>query len=356
MSKVKQWLIVWFKAARAPFLVVSAIPALLGGVIAYAHGAFDWTVFLLAAGGVVMAHSAADFIDDYFDYQHGNLGNKVQQFHDSPLISGEVTLRQVLVATILCAALAAAAGIALLVQVGAPMLIMAAIGGFIVLFYTSPPVRLNYRGLGETALFVAFGPALVFAGIALLVRVGAPVLIMAAIGGFIVLFYTSPPVRLNYRGLGETALFVAFGPALVFGVYFVLTETFSWVPLLASFPLGIFTMNVGIVSNTFDYDDDVRSGKYTLPVRLGQQRAVQLLAVLTAAAYIELVAAIAFGWLPLWCALGLLTLPLGVDTVRLTARYADSKQYAPAMGRAIALSALMGLLLSLGYWLSVMPG
>ena len=302
MSKVKQWLIVWFKAARAPFLVVSAIPALLGGVIAYAHGAFDWTVFLLAAGGVVMAHSAADFIDDYFDYQHGNLGNKVQQFHDSPLISGEVTLRQVLVATILCAALAAAAGIALLV------------------------------------------------------RVGAPVLIMAAIGGFIVLFYTSPPVRLNYRGLGETALFVAFGPALVFGVYFVLTETFIWVPLLASFPLGIFTMNVGIVSNTFDYDDDVRSGKYTLPVRLGQQRAVQLLAVLTAVAYIELVAAIAFGWLPLWCALGLLTLPLGVDTVRLTARYADSKQYAPAMGRAIALSALMGLLLSLGYWLSVMPG
>ncbi len=31
---MKNWLVTWFKAARAPFLVVSLLPALLGGAIA----------------------------------------------------------------------------------------------------------------------------------------------------------------------------------------------------------------------------------------------------------------------------------------------------------------------------------
>ena len=41
-------------------------------------------------------------------------------------------------------------------------------------------------------------------------------------GAFIVFFYTSPPFMLNYRGLGETALFLAFGPMIVWGIAFVL--------------------------------------------------------------------------------------------------------------------------------------
>jgi 1,4-dihydroxy-2-naphthoate octaprenyltransferase len=296
---LKQWIIVWLKAARAPFLAVSAIPAMLGGIIAYTRGSFDWTVFLMAFTGIVMAHSAADFIDDYFDFKNGNLANKDQQFHDSPLIRGEITPGQVLFAFWLCM------GIALLT------------------------------------------------GAYLLVVVGMPVLVMTALGAFIVLFYTAPPIRLNYRGLGETALFVAFGPMIVFGVYFVLTRTFSWEPLLISFPLGVCIMNVGVVSNIFDYTDDIQSGKYTMPVRLGQARAVQVLAVLTVAAYLELVLAVSMGWLPVWALLGLLTAPLGYRTVALTADFTDLKRYTPAMTGAIALSSVMGLVLIAAYGLLI---
>jgi 1,4-dihydroxy-2-naphthoate octaprenyltransferase len=296
---LKRWIIVWLKAARAPFLAVSAIPAMLGGIIAFAHGTFDWMIFCMAFVGVVMAHSAADFIDDYFDFKNGNLANKDQQFHDSPLIRGEITERQVLFAFGLCMVIA------------------------------------------------------LLAGAYLLVAVGTPVLVMTAIGAFIVLFYTAPPIRLNYRGLGETALFVAFGPMIVFGVYFVLTRTFSWEPLLISFPLGVFIMNVGVVSNIFDYEDDIHSGKYTMPVRLGQSRAVKVLAALTIAAYVELVVAVYAQWLPLWALLGLLTAPLGYRTVKLTANYADLKRYTPAMTGAIALSSVMGLVLIAAYGLLI---
>ena len=292
---MKKTLLIWFKAARAPFLVVSFIPAVLGGFIAYTRGSFQWEIFLLATLGIVAAHSAADFVDDYFDYKNGNLGNKEQQFHDSPLIHGEVTLKQVLAATILCLVIALAIGVYLLV------------------------------------------------------RVGLPVLYLMGAGTFIVLFYTAPPVRLNYRGLGETMLFFAFGPLTVFGSYYVLTRSFSLEPLFASFPLGVFTMNVGIVSNTFDYEDDVKSGKKCIPVRFGQKTAVGIIILGTVLAYLVTVAGMLLGYLPAWSALSLLTLPLAWMVIRETMQFHNTDRYAPAMGKAIGLTSITGMILLLAY-------
>ena len=119
---MRDWLVTWFKAARAPFLIVSAVPVCVGGAIAYASGVFDAWLFGLVLAGVVLAHSAADFVDDYYDFLNGNLGNKEQKFHDSPLISGRVTPGQVLGAGIGCAAAALAIGVYLLVVVGWPVL------------------------------------------------------------------------------------------------------------------------------------------------------------------------------------------------------------------------------------------
>jgi 1,4-dihydroxy-2-naphthoate octaprenyltransferase len=296
---VKEWFVTWFKAARAPFLVVSFIPAVLGGVIAYWHGGFDWTVFIIVTMGVVMAHSAADFIDDYFDFKTGNLGNKAKQFHDSPLIDGKVTTGQVLAATLFCLAIA---------------------GG---------------------------------AGLYLLLEVGYPVVIMTAIGAFIVFFYTSPPIKLNYRGLGETMLFIAFGPMIVFGVYFVLTKEFSFEALLASVPLGIFTMNVGMVSNTFDYNDDVASGKRSIPVRIGQAGAVRLIIITNIIAYASIIVGAVSGIIPMMTLLMLITAPISVQVVRRTRLYGDTSNYTPAMTAAIALSTIAGVLLCVAYGIAI---
>lgn len=295
MNKTLKYINIWLKAARAPFLVVSFIPAVLGGVVAWKDGFFDWTIFLLATIGIVLAHSAADFIDDYFDFKNGNLANKEQQFHDSPLIRGEITPRQVIWATIICLV-----------------------------------------------------PALAI-GVYLFVIVGMPVVYMTAIGVFIVFFYTSPPFRLNYRGLGETALFVAFGPMIVFGVYFVLAQQFSWEPIILSIPLGIFTMNVGLVSNIFDYSDDVASGKHTFPVRFGQTKAVTLLSVASVVGFLVIVFA------GIWQIVSIFTLSvlllgfLGINVLKDTSKFNELNRYTKAMGNAIALSSLFGILLTISY-------
>jgi 1,4-dihydroxy-2-naphthoate octaprenyltransferase len=169
----------------------------------------------------------------------------------------------------------------------------------------------------------------------------------------VVLLYTAPPVRLNYRGFGETSLFFAFGPMITFGVYYVLVRQPAWEPVLVGVPLGIFTMNIGLVSNTFDHDDDVRSGKRTLALRLGQAAAVRLLAALSAAAYGALGLGVLAGVLTPWSLLALLGAPLAVDTVRRTARFADATHYTAAMTSAIALSSVTGVLLGVAYGIAI---
>jgi 1,4-dihydroxy-2-naphthoate octaprenyltransferase len=295
MKNILHWTNMWMKAARAPFLTVSFIPAILGGAIAWKDGSFDWTIWLLTTIGIVLAHSAADFIDDYFDYKNGNLGNKEQQFHDSPLIRKEITPRQVLYATFIC-------------------------------------------------LIPAIG-----IGVYLFTLVGWPVLWLTAVGTFIVFFYTSPPFRLNYRGLGETALFIAFGPMIVFGVYYVLSNQFSWEPILVSIPIGIFTMNVGLVSNTFDYDEYVKSKNYTFPVRFGRPNAVKVLNIGTAIAFLLVIVSALAGLISFFSLSILILIYMAVVILNNTKKFKEPDRYTKTMGTAIALTSLTGLLLTLGY-------
>ncbi len=297
---MKQWLVTWFKAARAPFLIVSFLPSVLGGIMAYARGSFDWAIFLLATLGIVMAHSAGDFVDDYFDFQKGNLGNKVQQFHDSPLIDGKVSLKQVLTATFLC-------------------------------------------------LAVAFG-----CGVYIYIRTGLPVIYMTLTGLVAVFFYTSPPLRLNYRGLGETVLFFAFGPLIVVGVYYVLTLTITWEPILISLMPGFFTMNVGMVSNTFDYHDDIKSGKKTLSVRYGQATSVKIIGTSAFIAYLAIILGVLFQQLSVWTLLALLTIPMAVKSLHHVRQYGDVNHYTPAMSGMIGLSSFATIILIAAYILEAL--
>lgn len=289
------FVITWLKAARAPFLTVSAIPAVLGGIIACANGHSDVLLFVLAVTGVVMAQSAADFFDDYFDFHDGSVANKDRQFHDSPLFAGRVTAKQVGVAGLLCAAIAGAIGVFLYL------------------------------------------------------RVGTPVLVLALLGGFFVFFYTAPPFRLNFRGFGEIALFLGFGPALVLGVYYVLTGEIGWEPVLAGIPVGIFTMNVGHVSNMFDVASDIDAGKTTLAVITGQEVGLYLLALFTALGYGVLVVGALLRLLPAPTLMALVTIPLAVQTVRKTKVYERPDGYLPAMSWAIATTSVAGILVTVGY-------
>ena len=292
------WLNIWFKAARAPFLIVSIVPGTLVGVMAFKHGAWNGAYFALAVFGAVLAHSAGDFFDDYYDFKSNTLGHKQQQFHDSPIIYGQVTAKQVLAAAIGCSAIA-------------------------------------------TGIGVYF-----------LIKIGMPIVYIAALTGLLAVFYTAPPVKLNFRGFGETVLFFAFGPLLTLGVWTATAGYLALEPVLVGIPIGLLTMNIGHISNTFDVPSDVAQNKTTIAVRLGQKNSIILLTITTAVAYLCIGIWVLLGLIPLWSLLVFLTIPLAVSVVISTNRYdLPGNYYTAAMGQAISLATIVPILLIFAYLL-----
>ncbi|MEZ4412175.1 MAG: prenyltransferase [Gemmatimonadales bacterium] len=86
-------------------------------------------------------------------------------------------------------------------------------------------------------------------------------------------FYHAPPFRLSYRGLGELAVAISYGPLVCAGTYLVQRGTMPTGIVLLSLPLGILIAAFLWINEFPDYSADALSGKRTLVVRLGRRAA-----------------------------------------------------------------------------------
>jgi 1,4-dihydroxy-2-naphthoate octaprenyltransferase len=141
---------------------------------------------------------------------------------------------------------------------------------------------------------------------------------------------------------------------IVVGVYVALTGKFSWEPLLISMIPGVFTMGVVLVSNTFDYFDDIKSGKKTFAVRFGQAAEVKLMTVSSVIAYVAVIGGVIAGLVPVWALLVLLTVPMAYDAVKYTFGFANADRYKAAMTKAITLSSVACILLLAAYGIVIL--
>ena len=90
--------------------------------------------------------------------------------------------------------------------------------------------------------------------------------LIGLLGGF---FYTAPPVKLGYRGIGEFVIAFLFGILPVYGSYYLQTGTIDAAPLAAACIMGVLIFLV-ILANEFpDLAADAAVNKKTLVVRFG---------------------------------------------------------------------------------------
>lgn len=140
-----------------------------------------------------------------------------------------------------------------------------------------PPIGQGNRALQRGILaprwflvgsFVAFALG---GGCGLLLVITSPrsVLLLGVAGALLGFFYTAPPFRLGYRGLGELVVFLTLGEGAVLGSYVVTADRWSWLPLVAGVPISLTVTAILHANNLRDLDTDERSGKRTLAVRLG---------------------------------------------------------------------------------------
>jgi 1,4-dihydroxy-2-naphthoate octaprenyltransferase len=290
------------RATRLPFLSATIVPVLLGIVIAAAEGSFDLLSAVLTVIGASFVQLGLNVANDVFDTAQGaddanvtptkySGGSRVIQY-------GLVTFRQM--ATI------------------------------------------------ATAFYVAAAVV----GLALLALRGSPALLVIGIVGFVVsLGYTAPPLKLVYRGLGEIAVAIGFGPLMLLGAYVVQTGgMLSWGPVVASIPVALLVALILYVNEIPDRRGDARAGKRTLPVRLSRDAVLLGYDAAVVAAYAVVVGGVLAGFLPIPALAVLLTIPLARrvhDGLR--PNYDSPYALMSVMASNIQLHLLVGLLLLTAY-------
>lgn len=96
-------------------------------------------------------------------------------------------------------------------------------------------------------------------------------------------FYHAPPFKLSYRGFGEVAVALSYGPLISIGAYLVQRGEIRPGIVWASIPLGILIAGFLWVCEFPDYRADLGADKRNLVVRLGRVRASRVFALLMGA-------------------------------------------------------------------------
>lgn len=103
---------------------------------------------------------------------------------------------------------------------------------------------------------------------------------IGAIGVALGWSYHGPPLRLVYRGWGELAVGLVYGPVIVPATYLIQRGRISGEAVWLSLPLGVLIAAFLWVNEFPDYRADRRADKLNLVVRLGRVRASRLLPLL----------------------------------------------------------------------------
>ncbi|WP_273567093.1 1,4-dihydroxy-2-naphthoate octaprenyltransferase [Maribacter halichondriae] len=218
MSKFSTWL----RAARLRTLPLSISGVVVGTALANFYGQSDNIIFVLALMTTIGFQVTSNFANDYGDGVKGT-DNDFRLGPQRVLQSGLLTRKE------LKTGIMVSIGINLLLILG-------------VLYFAFGTQNLAYF-----ALFVVLGLASIWAAIR----------------------YTVGNSAYGYKGLGDIFVFLFFGLLAVVGTLFLYTKQFSWPALLPACTIGLLSTGVLNLNNLRDFENDKKSGKNTLVVKMG---------------------------------------------------------------------------------------
>lgn len=133
----------------------------------------------------------------------------------------------------------------------------------------------------------------------------APAILSIGIVGVLLAYeYHAPPLKLSYRGFGELAVALCYGPLIALGTFLVQVQRLSLVLAFALLPLGLLIAGFLWANEFPDYPADKSAGKNTLVVRLGRPRAARCFLFIELFAFALLLVLPLLGFTP-WILLGL---------------------------------------------------
>lgn len=268
-EKIKLWLAI----GRGYTLPNSIMPYLLAVVLATKHYKVDYFLSILGLMGVVLVHMSVNMLDDYFDWKKGAV-DEYKKLLDEGM---QARTHKCFYLEKNLTSLNAVLTVALLMDVIACLI----------------------------GVFVSF-------------KVGISVIIIAFITGVLGFSYSAPPLKLSYRGLGEIAIGIIFGPFLMVGAYITAGANFDKPILFTSLIMGLLIANIAHTHAIMDFESDVKVGKTSLATFLKtQNNAIIAQALIFFSAYLIMAAGIYIKIFPLASIITFITIPKAIALVRM---------------------------------------
>ena len=261
---------IFLKSLRLPFLTGSLLPVTVATALAYwLHQAFSLGFFCLNMLGVAALHLGANLINDYYDaFGSDPLNRNFTPFSGGSRViqNRELAAETVKTLAYFFLALGMVCGLALL-----------------------------YCGRPWVAVFGSLG----------------------LLAGFC---YSASPVQLMSLGLGEVLIFLAFGPLLTLGSYYVQTGRLAPVGAVVGLPLAFLITAIIWINEFPDLEADLAAAKRHLVARLGLGLSRWLYAALMLAPFVSLFFLLEYFLLPDLIIAALVALPLALRAIGLVWR------------------------------------
>lgn len=294
----------WIKATRPQFFIIMVLPILLGTTIAWReYAVFSPLLLLLSLIAGILIHAATNVLNDYFDHR-----NQADEFNLNPLTpyAGGSRMIQNKILT---------------------------------------PNETYYFGL----ILLVLG---IMMGLLLVNLTGTGLLWLGLIGVVSAYFYSAPPLALHSRGIGELLVGLNFGILTVLGAYYVQTQSFDSLPIIAAMPIACLIAAILYLNEFPDYESDKQAGKNTLVVRLGLKEATVVYASLMIFSFFIVVLGFATNYFPAGTLVSMIYLYDAVKAIQtLYQNYNNPPELVPAIKSTLEITIVMNIILIVVFYL-----
>ncbi len=257
----------WMRLLRPRFSLALLTPILCGMLLGWWQGAtFDLSLWALLLGGSAMTIYGLNLLHEFHDYWHARKHSEVHFNHAVFASAYHLMATEII-----------------------------------------KGVTVRWTGYG-----LLLGGLICY--LALVVQMGWPLMFFYLTSLLLVYTYTAPPVRYGYRGwaLGELGLFLGYGFFPLLGGYYIVGQTLSWLPVIASIPFGLMAILLFANYNFIHHRRDWLMRKRTFVVTSGPARTLDLNSLLMLLIYASLLCLVSLAYLPTIALITLGALPLSI--------------------------------------------
>ncbi len=292
--------------------VASQVPLLVGTLIAiYYFGRFEPLNLLLMWSSLLCVDMATTAINNYMDYQKAFHTEGYGYNGHNAIVRDKLNIQSVRGAIAGLLIVATALGLLLFLRTDWLVLAIGAVSFAIGIGYTYGPMPISRTPFGEITSGLTMGFGILF--LAVYIHVLDPTWLM---------FGLTPENHL----VMDLNLF-----------------EFSRL-LLVAMPLVIGIGDIMFANNICDMEEDWKNHRYTLPISLGKPWSLKCFSISYGFAYGFILLGIIIGWMPLWTALTLVTIPIVYKQTRqLILEPVKEKNFANAVKNFIIINGVYAL-------------